>query len=480
MERDCKTIRNGSKGANKRSENKYRNDELRRMRKERDKWRLKCKEAEKELKRCQEKLAKTKQVREAVERSRRKVKGHGYSSLQTDIAVKIRCNTSCGARDVSSILGILNEATGGLLDDDVPCANTIDNWANKCGLDAYRKAGDWLGQDPYAMIIDDSMVVGGQRLLLVLLAPAIHGGRPLAHGDVAVGGIYVAGSFNSEYIKNALIETAGKVGRNPEYVISDNASIMRKGAEMAGMRRHADITHSLGMLLERTYRKEDDFRVFTERMADVSFKCNMLPIAYLLPPKQRTVARFINMDRWVSWAFTLLDKMEQVPASERSAFSFIPRSASLIDELAEVMSCVRYIESVQKHEGLSPETAEKCAGKIDEALMRGNERMRGLGMAIKHFLHREAGWMEGSAHNNSSDIIESTYGMYKSMKSPNKMYGVTTLVLRLPLCGKTLSKDFDTAQSLMGVKMHDIQEWRQKSLLPNLVSKRLKFFKKTA
>lgn len=88
--------------------------------------------------------------------------------------------------------------------------------------------------------------------------------------------------------------------------------------------------------------------------------------------------------------------------------------------------------------------------------------------------------MEGAAHNNSSDIIESTYGMYKSMKSPNKMYGVTTLALRLPLCGKTLSKDFDTTQSLMGVKMHDIQEWRQKNLLPNLVSKRLVFFKKTA
>jgi len=330
------------------------------------------------------------------------------------------------------------------------------------------------------MTIDDSMVFGVQRLLLVLAVPAVHGGRPLAHGDVAVGGIYVAASFNSAHIKNAMEETAGKVGRNPEYVISDNASVMRKGIGTAGMRRHSDITHSLGMLLERTYKKEADFRSFTWQVADVSFKCDMLPAACLLPPKQRTVARFINMGRWAAWASALLERMEQVPAGYRDVFSFVPRNASLIDELSDVMSCVRYIESLHKHEGLSSGTTEKCMGKVDKVLMRGNERMLSLGTGMKSFLRREAERTGGGAHNNSSDIMESTYGIYKSRKSPNKMYGVTTLALRLPLCGKTLSKDFDAAQSLMSVKMRDIQEWKRKNLLPNPVPKRLKFFRKTA
>jgi len=480
MKKDNKTVKVAPKVRDKRSENKHRNDELRRMRKERDRWKHECKKAREELKRSRETSGKARRVREAVERSREKVRGHGYSSLQADIAVKIRCNTSCSARDVSSILEILNESTGGLLDDGEPCANTIDNWANKCGLDAYGKAGGRLGRDPYAMIIDDSMVFGGQRLLLVLLVPAAHGGRPLAHGDVAVGGIYVAESIDSEYIKNALEETAAKVGRDPEYVVSDNASVMRKGIGMAGMRRHSDITHSLGMLLERTYKREADFSDFAGQVADVSFKCGMLPVAYLLPPKQRAVARFMNMGGWVDWASAMLGKMGQVPAGYRDAFSFIPRNASLIDELSDVMSCVRYIESAFKHGGLSPETAAKCMGKVDRTLMRGNERMRSLGTAIKRFLGGEAERTEGGARNNSSDIIESTYGTYKSKKSPNKMYGVTTLALRLSLCGKTLGKDFDAARSLTSVKMRDIQEWKRKNLLPNPMSKRLKFFKKTA
>lgn len=155
----------------------------------------------------------------------------------------------------------------------------------------------------------------------------------------------------------SLTETARNTGRYPKYVISDNASIMRKGTDTAGMQHHSDITHSLGMLLERTYKKADDFRIFTEQVADVLSKCDMLPITCLLPPKQRTVAQFINKDMWVALASSMLDKMEQVLTGERSAFSFIPRNALLIDELSEVISCVRYIESVQKYEGLSPETA---------------------------------------------------------------------------------------------------------------------------
>jgi len=106
MKQGGKTIKVDTKGTNRQSENKYRNDELRRMRKERDKWRRQCKKARKELKSCQEGLEKAGRVREAVERSRRKVKGHSCSSLQTDIAVKIRCNTSCSAGDVSRILWI--------------------------------------------------------------------------------------------------------------------------------------------------------------------------------------------------------------------------------------------------------------------------------------------------------------------------------------------------------------------------------------
>lgn len=447
------------------------------MEKDRNKWKQQYKDKDAELKEARTTLAAVGKLQDLAASSREKVARHKYSKLTANMATKIRCSTSCSARDVKTILDILNEETGGLFGDDVPCANTIDNWATKCGLYEYDNAADRLAGKPYAIIIDDSMIMGGQRLLLVLLVPAEHTGDPLTHGDVTLGGIYVEKSFDSEYIKKALTETAAKVGYEPEYVISDNAPIMRKGTHLAGMRHHSDITHTLGMFLERAYKKEKDFCAFNKQVSEVFFKCNMLPVAYLLPPKQRSIARFINMDRWVQWGHLMLERINLIPQKDRDTFSFIPQNASLVEELSEVISCVRYIETACKHEGLSKETGRKCMAHVDTTLMLGNDRMRDLGLAIKHFLKQETEWVGKASHNNSSDIIESTYGIYKDRKSPNKMYGVTSLVLRLPLCGKTESEDFDVKQGLVSTKIRDIQEWKKKNLLPNLVAKRLKFFK---
>lgn len=42
--------------------------------------------------------------------------------------------------------------------------------------------------------------------------------------------------------------------------------------------------------------------------------------------------------------------------------------------------------------------------------------------------------------NISSDIIKSTFGIYKGKKSPNKLYGVTPFALMIPLHPKVATK----------------------------------------
>lgn len=105
--------------------------------------------------------------------------------------------------------------------------------------------------------------------------------------------IAVAESWNGENVGLQLQQAAKKVGHDPAYVISDNASIMTKGIRCAQMKHHHDISHSLGMYLERTYKEESDFKTYLKLMTEPTLKHNMKKIAYLLPPKQRTIARFI-------------------------------------------------------------------------------------------------------------------------------------------------------------------------------------------
>ena len=47
------------------------------------------------------------------------------------------------------------------------------------------------------------------------------------------------------------------MGRLPDYVISDNASIMNKGIRESSLIHLRDLGHSLAMFLERQYKAAD-------------------------------------------------------------------------------------------------------------------------------------------------------------------------------------------------------------------------------
>ena len=411
------------------------------------------------------------------------VKGHQYSELVIRLSTLLYAQTGCGLRSVVSILKVINDVFNGIL-GQLPCYNTIENWVKKIGLDVYNTSGQSLKGMDYAEIIDESMMIGSEKLLVTLAVPSAHQGRPLCHDDVSVLDISVSTSWAGKGVKKQLKKAAKKAGCPPQYVISDNASIMNKGIRLSGIQHHRDISHSLGMYLERTYKKAIDFQVYIKAMTGVKFKYNMTKTAYLLPPTQRTVARFINLADWVKWSRKMLDAYPRFSPEEKQIFSFIPTNAPLIDELSTVVHCVESIESVCKHQGFSKETSLQCQQLIEEELIAGNSRMIQLGNNILDFLQTEEAVLESedAVHNNSSDIIESVFGMYKARKSPNKLYGVTPFILFIPAQAQLLksgkAKPTLIKERLERVKLKDIDKWKKKNLSPNLVSKRTKLLKK--
>jgi hypothetical protein len=390
---------------------------------------------------------------------------------------------NCGLRAVVEILKVINETFDHLL-GTIPCYNTIENWVKKCGLKVYETAGKSLHDIDYAEVVDESMIIGSEKLLLTLGVPAEHQGRPLNYEDVNMLDIAVADSWNGENIGAQLRKAGEKVGHNPLYVISDNASVMNKGVRCAEMIHQHDISHSLGMYLERAYKKKSDFNDYIKLMTESKFKYNMKKIAYLLPPKQRTISRFINLSGWVKWSSKMLDIYHTLNVDEQKVFSFIPANTSLIYELSDVIKCVESIEYICKHKGLSNRTICECQKVIHTLLLRGNSRMINLGKCIIEFLKKEVISIETglTAHNNSSDIIESIFGRYKARKSPNKLYGITPFVLFIPiyirLINKTQAKTFNFKKVLEEKRVGQIDTWAKKNLSPNLVQLRTKCLQK--
>jgi hypothetical protein len=79
---------------------------------------------------------------------------------------------------VVTIPDIINDAFGGIL-GRIPRRTTIEDWVKKCGLDIYNRPKVTQKTKDYAMIVDDSMMIGSRKLLLTPGAVAQHQGRPL-------------------------------------------------------------------------------------------------------------------------------------------------------------------------------------------------------------------------------------------------------------------------------------------------------------
>ena len=386
-------------------------------------------------------------------------------------------------RSITKVLEVINEVFEGVL-GKTPSYNTIGNWIKKYGLDVYKTSAESLKNQDYAAVVDESMMIGSQKLLLTLAVPSKHQQRPLRHDDVTVIDMSVLPSWKGEDVKNRIEKAANKTGHFPKYVISDNAQNIIKGTRLLGVSRHCDISHTLGVCLERTYNKADDFKEYLKSMTAVKFKYNMTKVAYLLPPTQRTVARFINLSCWVKWSSKMLNIYNHLSSEEKEVFSFIPHNASLIEELTEIMTCVGNIEEIFKHQGLSKKTINQCQLQVRRILMSGNERMIKFACSIRSFLDEEDKILESDddVRNNSSDIIESIFGSYKARKSPNKLHGVTPFVLFIPAHTQLLKmeakKNYHFKERLERVRLKEIEHWKSENLSPNLVVKRIALLKK--
>ena len=379
---------------------------------------------------------------------------------------------------------MVNGAFDGLL-GKTPCYNTIENWVKKCGLDTYEKAGESLQTINYAQIIDESMMIGSEKLLLTLGVPAQHQGQPLTFNDINVLNIAVAQSWDGEKIGTQIKAASAKVGHDPLYIISDNAYVMTKGVRCSGIPNQRDISHSLGMFLERIYKNEADFKEYLKLMTEPKFRHNMKKIAYLLPPTQRAIARFINLSEWVKWSSKMLSSYHRLSEEERTVFSFVPMNASLIDELSQVIECVSTIESVCKTKGFSTQTVKECKQAVKKHLFSGNTRMMELGKSIYTFLNEEEKVITTNiVHNNSSDIIESLFGKYKARKSFNKLNGVTPFILFIPIYAKLRndpnSKMYDFKSALESKRMKQLEDWKKENLTQNLAQLRTICLKKLA
>jgi len=396
------------------------------------------------------------------------------------MCVDIYVGCQCGFRTTADIVKYLNgRLKWGL--SETPSMGSIKNWVEKSGYSVYKEPSSKYQEDDYALITDESMMIGSEKLLLTLGMKANKERETaLSFQDIDVLDISVKPSWNAEKIAEVLANIEDKINKPPSYVLSDNASTISKAIRIQEYEHVRDIGHTLAMFIERKYKNDASFIAYTKAISGVKFRENMKPVSYLLPPKQRVIARFMNIASNIDWSKKILKSFDLLSESEQKVFSFMTEHNQIVEELYEITKACNEISKHLKNNGLSHKTIKDCYKMIEplhtskfSGVIEISECFMKYLMELHNKLpNKNSNWYV------SSDIVESLFGSYKSRKSSNPLDGVTRQVMILPVLTrinpKTGISNICFKSALESNSLSDLKQWSYSNLTENLAVKRRK------
>lgn len=383
----------------------------------------------------------------------------------------------CSPYQVVKCIEVLNHMLKGVFKES-PAHTTIRTWLTKAGVDRLKNRPKSM-EDAYSIIIDASISVGGQQLMVALKVPADHAGHAINCSDTEVVGMKVEEGWTADKVKEFVDDTTKEQGYSPHYAISDNGANLKKAIGLIGLPHHRDIGHTFATFIKKVYEKDSEYAELS-RLVGKTKHLALSEVAYLMPCKQRSIARFMNLYPMVGWSSSILANYHMLNAVERFHFSFIPRNASLINELDENLSCLETIMTMCKNEGFSMNTVSRCKSLVRKEMMPGAERSRLLSGMVLQYLDKEAALLTEAhpCHNISSDIIESSFGVLKDHMPACHISGFTESVLRLPLLSMFSNMDTNYAPIVRGMlersSIRCVNEWKKQNLKPNPLIERRK------
>lgn len=370
----------------------------------------------------------------------------------------------------------------------VPHFTAIRIWMQRLGVamlqEPLEKADDWI------WMADHSNQIGQEKILVVLgirasnMPPA---GTALKHQDMRVLAVRPGKSWKREDVAAVYAELAERHGA-PRAILSDGAVELRESAEVLKKQRPDGITlqdfkHKAANHLEASVGKSERFAQFTGLVGTTRSVIQQTELAHLTPPGLKTKARFMNLGPLLEWAMMILWLLKNPEAKSRRGIN--PQ------RLESKLGWVRSFEQ-------DLTTWDECQKVINQGLevintqgvFRGaaDQLRRIIGGDLKQSLSRqladrliafvsdaEQQVKEGERLPLSTEILESSFGLYKRLERQHSKGGFTSLVATF---AGLLTKPNPAMikEKFSKVSTKDVQRWVKTHLDTTLTSKRASLY----
>jgi hypothetical protein len=342
-------------------------------------------------------------------------------------------------------------------------------------------AADWV------WMVDHSIQIGPCKCLVILgvRLSTLPAGRPLCHEDMELLALVPMRHANHLAVAACLEQTVAQTGV-PRAILDDHGADLHGG--VARFRRgHPEVVelydskHKAACLLKRRLEADAPWKDYASRLGQAKFAVQQTELACLVPPSQRSKARFMNLAELVSWGASLLKLVDNpsllaglgVSADRVQAqFGWLVEFRAPLARWAGYHAQIAAMLEFVRRRGLYLGAGVDLAA----ALPAASGAVGALREELIAFVTRESSQARiGERLPGTTEVLESCFGRLKALESDQSKSGFTGLVLSL---GAMVSKWTPEAirEALERCGVRDVLAWCETMLGPSIQSQRKKAF----
>jgi hypothetical protein len=366
----------------------------------------------------------------------------------------------------------------------VPSFSAIRSWLLRVGLYALtrplkRRTRGWV------WLVDHTIQIGTLKILVILGCPLDRvpfGERALQLADLQMVALVPMEQSTGAAVDKELDRAVERTGV-PAQIVGDQGSDLKKGiTDFCNWEIRTeyvpDVAHYGATLLERAWSDLPRWREFYSQLQSTSSKLRQTKAAYLLAPRPRSKARFMNVGVQLHFARRVL-KLLTRPVPHEKAMAYY---GWLLDYQADLAVWQREHGLVQttiallRVHGLHAESLaelEKNWGPIS-----GPDSTRGIAESLRAYVTQHKPKDEARRFVASSEVLESAFGKLKRLERDQSSDGLTGLVLALGAMMGTTSEE-DLCQALEATPEKKVKNWVKNKLGETMQWLRRQFFRET-
>jgi len=348
-----------------------------------------------------------------------------------------------------------------------------------------EQADDWV------WIVDHSIQLGTEKCLLILgmrLSNLPSDGRAIGHADVEPIELLPVTKSTGDIVWQQLEQAVEKTGI-PREILSDHGSDLK-----AGIRRFCeahpqtcsiyDISHKAATIIKRVLEQDGAWQDFCRFASRTKQQVQQTALAPVVPPAQKTKARYMNVDKLSRWGRDLLRVLEQDTLLERETslssqqvmdkLDWLREFQDSLEEWTELFQLVTITECCVRQDGFHEGSADDLEHRLQENA--STERAKQVRESLVTFVREEAAnARSGERLLGSSEVIESVFGKLKQIEQSQAKSGFSGLVLSAAAMVSPTNAEV-MLDAVETVSTQTVLDWCRGTLGPSVQARRKSIF----